>query len=203
MFCTCTVFFFFFSGIYAWSECTKKTSRLQWGMKKNECGLSFVTRLTIILQFYVHLKCMETDRQLLFIDCFFHKLQIIMKLMPKKGLEAMYPVFSFAKFSKRRCRHCLTWEDSYWFQQYINDIYTYRLFSLSKWTPRMIAKNNILIITRENPTKINMRCMVLLLPVTAVRYTKKKTKKEEYYFEENVLKSSDVINGPVHLIGFE
>lgn len=67
----------------------------------------------------------------------------------------------------------------------------------------MIAKNNILIITRENPTKINMRCMVLLLPVTAVRYTKKKTKKEEYYFEENVLKSSDVINGPVHLIGFE
>lgn len=38
--------------------------------KKNECGLSFVTRLSIILQIYVHLKCMETDRQLLFIYCF-------------------------------------------------------------------------------------------------------------------------------------
>lgn len=60
--------FFFISGIYAWSECTKKELDFneQWKIK-NECGLSFVTRLSIILQIYVHLKCMETDRQLLFI----------------------------------------------------------------------------------------------------------------------------------------
>lgn len=195
--------FFFISGIYAWSECTKKELDFdeQWKIKMNVVwvlspGLASYFRFMFTLNAW-----RQTDSCCLFIV--FPKLQIIIKLMPKKGLKARSPVFRFAKFSKRRCRRCFTWEESYWFQQYVNDIFTYGLVYPSKWTPRMITKNNISIIMRGNPTKTRTRCMVLLFPATAVCYTKKKTEKEEHYFEENVLESSYVINGHVNLVGFE
>lgn len=140
--------FFFISGIYAWSECTKKELDFNEQWKK--------------------------------------KINVVWVLSP--GL-ASYFRFMFTLNAWRQTDSCC--------------LYTYGLVYLSKWTPRMITKNNISIIMRGNPTKTRTRCMVLLLPVTAVRYTKKKTEKEEHYFEENVLESSYVINGPVNLVGFE
>lgn len=123
----------------------KKRLRLQWAMEK-KMNVVWITRLTITLQIYVYVKCNETDRQLLFMYFFSPKLQIIMKLMLKKGLEARSPVFWFANFFK-------SWEESYWFQQYVNDIWMYGLFYPPKGTPRMITKDDISITMWGNPAK--------------------------------------------------